>query len=157
MFSSVSSRKAAKINPIGMDVMKVFHYLNFDGASKGNPGLGAAGAVIYDADFSEIWGGSLLVGEKITNNHAEYAGLLLGLEKAIDLNIKMLVVRGDSLLVINHMTGKYKCNSPNLQNFYLRAKELERNFDEITYVHVLRDLNKRADQLSNMPIKELLS
>ena len=37
-----------------------------------------------------------------------------GLEKAIELNIKSLHIEGDSLLVINQLTGKYKCNSPNL-------------------------------------------
>jgi ribonuclease HI/probable phosphoglycerate mutase len=68
----------------------------------------------------------------------------------------MLVVRGDSQLVINQMTGKYKCNSPNLLELYSRAKELESKIDTVHYFHVLREYNKRADDLSNMPIKELL-
>jgi ribonuclease HI len=52
--------------------------LFFDGCSKGNPGLAGAGAVIYNND-QEIWSDSFFVGDKITNNYAEYSGLILGL------------------------------------------------------------------------------
>ena len=43
------------------------YVLYFDGCSKGNPGLGGAGAVLYE-DSQEVWGSSQLVGEKVTNN-----------------------------------------------------------------------------------------
>jgi len=129
--------------------------LFFDGCSKGNPGLAGAGAVIYNND-KEIWCETYFVGEKITNNHAEYSGLILGLQKAVELNIRSLVVMGDSQLVINHMTGKYKCKSPNLISLYEIAKNLERNFDTIEYKHILRNFNKRADELSNLGLNEYL-
>jgi ribonuclease HI len=87
--------------------------MNFDGCSRGNPGLSGAGAVIYN-DNDEIWSGSFFVGEKSTNNHAEYAGLILGLQQAQHLKIKNILIKGDSQLVINQMEGKYKCSSPNL-------------------------------------------
>lgn len=127
--------------------------MNFDGCSKGNPGLCGAGAVIYHND-TEIWSQSFFVGENATNNRAEYAGLILGLQQAVELNIKCLHVQGDSQLVINHMKGLYKCNSPNLIELYDRAKELEATFETIHYEHVLRHLNKRADHLSNIAIMD---
>jgi ribonuclease HI len=129
--------------------------MNFDGCSKGNPGLGGAGAVIY-YDNHEIWSGTFFVGENATNNHAEYAGLILGLQHAIELDIKKLLVKGDSQLVLNHMTGVYKCKSPNLVQLYDRAKELERSFDIIKYEHVLRNFNRRADELSNIAVDNYL-
>ena len=129
--------------------------MNFDGCSKGNPGLAGAGAVIYCLK-DELWGGSLFVGKNATNNQAEYAGLIYGLEKAIEMNIKILLVKGDSQLVINQMTGKYSCNSDNILPLYLKAKELEKEFQTIYYSHVLRSYNKRADQLSNEAIKEYI-
>ena len=129
--------------------------MNFDGCSKGNPGLAGCGAVIYHLN-EEIWSGTLFVGNKATNNQSEYSGLLLGLQKAIDMNIKSLLIKGDSLLVINQMTGKYKCNSENIIEFYEKAKELEKEFNSIYYVHVLRNLNKRADELSNDAIKDIV-
>lgn len=129
--------------------------MNFDGCSKGNPGLGGAGAVIY-YNNEEIWSGSFFVGENATNNHAEYAGLILGLQQAKELQINSLLVKGDSQLVINHMIGIYSCKSPNLIELYLKAKELEKNFDIINYEHVLRNLNKRADELSNIALEDYL-
>ena len=122
--------------------------MNFDGCSKGNPGIAGAGAVIYNNEI-EILSNTFFVGEKATNNHAEYAGLILGLQMAYELNIKSLLVKGDSLLVINHMNGTYKCSSANLIDLYSRAKELESKFDNIYYQHILRNFNKRADALSN--------
>ena len=127
--------------------------MNFDGCSKGNPGKAGAGAVIYNDDI-EIWSESFFVGENATNNHAEYAGLILGMQQAVELGIKRLLVIGDSQLVINHMKGIYKCSSPNLIELYNRAKELEKNFDEIFFEDVLRNSNKRADELANEGIKK---
>jgi len=129
--------------------------MNFDGCSKGNPGLAGAGAVIYCLD-DEIWSGSLFLGKNATNNQSEYTGLIFGLQQAIDMNIKTLLVKGDSQLVINQMTGRYKCNSENIFELYKKAKELEKNFENIYYVHVLRNLNKRADELSNDAIKDYI-
>ena len=129
--------------------------LMFDGGSRGNPGLSGAGAVIYHFD-KEIWSDSLFVGVSTTNNHAEYAGLILGLQQSKLLNIKHLKVEGDSLLVINQMKGLYKCRAENLISLYLEAKELETYFDKIEYNHVLRNKNKRADELSNIAIEKYL-
>lgn len=131
------------------------HKMNFDGCSKGNPGLAGAGAVIYHFD-KECWAESFFVGENFTNNHAEYAGLILGLQQAKALGIKNLKVEGDSLLVINHMKGVYKCKSINLIELYEKARELESHFERIEYVHVFRNQNKRADELSNIAVEQYL-
>ena len=129
--------------------------LQFDGCSKSNPGLAGAGAVIY-YNNEEIWSSHFFVGEKATNNHAEYAGLILGLHHAVELEIKTLIVEGDSLLVINQMNGKYKCNSANLIELYNEAKTLTTNFDSIFFNHIFRNKNKRADQLSNNAVDKYL-
>jgi len=130
--------------------------MNFDGCSKGNPGLSGAGAVIYCLD-DEIWSGSLFLGKNATNNQSEYTGLILGLQQAIDMKITTLLVKGDSQLVINQMIGKYKCNSENIIELYKTAKDLEKYFENIYFVHVLRNLNKRADELSNDAIKDYVN
>jgi len=146
---NIISKLSSKIYP------EIGFIMNFDGCSKGNPGLGGAGAVIcYNND--EIWSGSFFVGKNATNNHAEYAGLILGLHQAVEFEIKSLLVKGDSQLVINQMAGIYKCNSPNLIELHERAKELESKFDSIKYEHVFRNFNKRADELSNIAIENYL-
>ena len=124
------------------------HVLYFDGCSKGNPGPAGAGAVLYEKDI-EVWAGRLFVGEKETNNIAEYASLVLGLNEASNKGCKELLVRGDSLLVINQMKGTYKVNSDALRILYDRAKVLEKQFSKIEYEHIPREKNSRADQLAN--------
>ena len=144
-------KKAANVK-----IFPEFDYrMKFDGCSKGNPGLAGAGAVIYNFD-KEFWAESFFVGEHFTNNHAEYAGLILGLEKANVLGIKHLKVEGDSLLVINQMKGSYKCKSINLIELYEKARELESHFETIEYEHIFRNKNKRADELSNIAIDKYL-
>ena len=127
------------------------YVLYFDGCSKGNPGLGGAGAVLYK-DGEEVWGSSQLVGEKVTNNVAEYCGLIMGLQEVFVRKIKSILVRGDSQLVIKQMKGEYKVKSSSLVEYYQQAKLLEKYFDKIVFEHVYRDKNKRADELSNMAL-----
>jgi len=145
--------------PFKNEEAKVFpepnYTMNFDGCSKGNPGLAGVGAVIYNLD-DEIWSGSLFLGKNATNNQSEYTGLIFGLQQAIDMKIKTLTVKGDSQLVINQMTGKYKCNSDNIIELYKKAKELEKEFEKIYYVHILRNFNIRADELSNKAVKDYI-
>jgi len=124
------------------------YVLFFDGCCKGNPGPGGAGAVLYK-DKIEIWSDSIFVGKKVTNNIAEYTGLIIGLKQAIKVGIKNIKVNGDSQLVIKQMTGNYKVNSENLIELYKIAKQLEKSFDSISFNHVYRKDNKRADSLSN--------
>ena len=130
--------------------------LMFDGCSRGNPGLAGAGAVIYHFG-KEVWSGDFFVGENFTNNHAEYAGLILGLQQAKAFGINNIKVEGDSMLVINQMKGIYKCKSANLIELYDKAKELEGSFENIEFDHILRNKNKRADQLSNIAVDKYLA
>ena len=125
------------------------HTLFFDGCSKGNPGRAGAGAVLYDVNGAEVFAESVFVGPSATNNEAEYAGLILGLNEAQKRGITELHVRGDSQLVIRQMQGKYKVNSPNLVPLHQCATTLVSNFAKIDFEHVYRDKNHRADALSN--------
>ena len=125
------------------------YLLKFDGCSKGNPGLSGAGAVIYKNGV-EIWSKSIFVGKNNTNNEAEYNGLIIGLEEAVEMGIESLDVEGDSLLIIKQMRGEYKVKSEKLLNLYIKAKLYENMIKEIEYNHVYREKNIRADELSNM-------
>lgn len=148
-------KKIIPVSTVGEKVLLITnfcHKLRFDGASKGNPGLSGAGAVIYNED-KEIWSESHFIGNDRTNNEAEYIGLILGLRKAIELNIKELLVEGDSMLIIKQMTGEYRVTSDRLEPLHKTAKSLETQFDKIAYKHIYRKDNKRADELANIAIK----
>ena len=129
------------------------YLLRFDGCSKGNPGLAGSGAVIYYNNL-EIWSKAVFVGKNSTNNEAEYTGLIIGLEEAAQMKIESLQVEGDSLLVIKQMKGEYKVKSANLINLYNEAKLLEKEFEFISFNHIYRENNKRADELSNIAISK---
>jgi ribonuclease HI len=45
--------------------------------------------------------------------------------------------------------GKWKVNSLNLKELNEEAKEFVKCFDKISFFHVKRELNKRADELAN--------
>jgi ribonuclease HI len=138
-----------------LPIKKTNNYLlKFDGCSKGNPGLSGAGAVIYKNGV-EIWSKSIFVGKNNTNNEAEYNGLLIGLEEAVNMGIETLDVEGDSLLIIKQMKGEYKVKSEKLLNLYTKAKLYEKMIKEIEYNHVYREKNIRADELSNMGLSFL--
>jgi ribonuclease HI len=145
-----TEKKVAKIYP------EIEHKLQFDGCSKSNPGIAGAGAVIYKFT-EEISSKIKFVGNNATNNAAEYTGLIIGLKEAINLGIKALTVEGDSMLVIKQMKGEYKVKSGNLIDLYNEAKLLEKEFNHISFKHIYRENNKRADELSNLAIsKEFL-
>ena len=80
--------------------------------------------------------------------------LIIGLKEAINLGIKEIDVEGDSMLVIKQMKGEYKVKSTNLIKLYNEAKVLEKEFNIITFKHIYRENNKRADELSNMAISK---
>jgi ribonuclease HI len=101
-----------------------------------------------------VWAGYSFVDTSATNNQAEYTGLIIGLKYAVDNQIQDLLVQGDSQLVINQMTGKYKCNADKLVDLHKTAKALEKQIKTVQYAHVLRKFNARADELSNMAVQK---
>jgi ribonuclease HI len=136
--------KDAKIFPV------LSHIMNFDGCSKGNPGLAGIGAVIYN-EGQEIWSSSKFIGTK-TNNYSEYSALIFGLQEALRLGIECLCVLGDSLLVINQLNGIYRVKSEDLLELYEEAVRLKNMFKYIEFNHIYREKNKRADELSNIAL-----
>ena len=130
--------------------MENIYKLYFDGASRGNPGLGGCGISI-ECKNKEIGVDYKYLGT-CTNNIAEYSALELGLKKAIDLNIKNVIVFGDSLLVINQVNKLWKCNNVNLKKILNNIHHLKLNFTNIKFVHIKREKNLRADYLANKSI-----
>jgi ribonuclease HI len=123
----------------------------FDGCSKNNPGEAGIGVVVYNSNFEEIIVLQQAIGIK-TNNEAEYMALIEGLLALTIYGIKSVTIFGDSQLVINQVTKKYKVKSENLIPLYNEVQELIKRFDYIEFTHILRNKNKRADYLANNSI-----
>jgi ribonuclease HI len=122
-----------------------------DGGSRGNPGPAAYGYVILDMDDKVVKQEGVYIGDT-TNNQAEYQSLKYGLESALALGVKELEVYMDSQLVINQINGLYKIRNVELKPHYERIKILAQEFDQISFTHVPRELNKLADAMVNQAL-----
>lgn len=129
----------------------MFASLYFDGASRGNPGNAACGGVLYNKNNEEIATYTKYLGKQ-TNNYAEYMGLYIGMLEAQTHNISDLTIYGDSQLIIRQCSGIYKVKNETLKEIYTKVKEVEKLFDSVSYNHVKRNLNQRADELANQSL-----
>ena len=138
----------------GLDSMAGKCYKLFsDGACRGNPGVGGAGAVITDAGESVVWEGKEYLGH-CTNNIAEYKALILGLKGALSHDYKNLEVYLDSELLAKQINGSYRVKNENLQVLMKEVRSLLTSFESVQVKHVLRSHNSHADRLANMAIDE---
>lgn len=125
--------------------------LEFDGASKGNPGLSGAGAVLKADDGSLVC--RLREGVGIaTNNVAEYRAVLLGLKHALEKGFKRIRVQGDSKLVCMQVQGLWKTKNENMATLCMEVKQLVDKFMYFQISHVLRDFNSAADVEANLAL-----
>ncbi len=127
--------------------MKVTIYI--DGGSRGNPGPAAAGVVITDADGKALKESGVYIG-RATNNVAEYTGLVEALKAALVLGATEAEVFSDSELVVKQMMGEYRVKNPGLQPLFAEAQQSARSFESISFTHVRRENNVKADALVNM-------
>jgi len=122
-----------------------------DGASRGNPGPAAAGGVIYSQTDEIIAEISKPLGIQ-TNNVAEYLALKLTLERALELGINNVEVFMDSKLVVEQIQGRWKIKNERLREINDEIKLILTQFQNISFKHIPRNLNKIADQLANMAL-----
>lgn len=121
-----------------------------DGGSRGNPGPAGYGALVRDPSSGAVLaetGASLGV---VTNNVAEYHGLIAGLRAAAQLEPGAdTEVRMDSRLVVEQMSGRWKIKHEELQSLAATARELASRLGQVSYVWVPRARNTAADRLAN--------
>jgi len=126
-----------------------------DGAARGNPGPSGAGAVLIEPGGTVVAKLGKYLGNQ-TNNYAEYMGLLIGLKHAKSMGAKEIEVFADSELLIRQLGGRYQVKSPTLRPLYEEAVKLLNDFSRVKLVHVPREMNAAADEMSNRAIDERL-
>lgn len=119
-----------------------------DGGSRGNPGPSAAGFVIMNTHEDVIHQGGMYLGIT-TNNQAEYQGVRIGLEKALELGVRSVDFRIDSMLVVNQLNGIYQIKNRELWPINERVRDLVGQFDKVSFSHVRREFNQLADGMVN--------
>lgn len=127
-----------------------------DGGSRGNPGPSASGFVLLDMSGKILHEEGVYLGIT-TNNQAEYQALKLGLEMALrDFGVRYVHVYMDSLLVVNQMKKIFKVRNRDLWPVHDAITQLLLKFEKVSFDHVPRELNKRADAEVNKCLDEQL-
>jgi len=129
-------------------------HLFTDGGSRGNPGESAVGVILEDPSAGKVLKEH---SERIglgTNNTAEYRALISGLQIAAQYQPQRLVCHLDSELVVRQVTGEYKVKMPTLQTLVEEVQELSSEFKNISFVHIPRRDNHRADALVNRALDD---
>ena len=129
--------------------------LRCDGGSRGNPGPGALGYVLCDDKGHEVEARGEYLGV-CTNNVAEYRSLIAGLVAAARHEVRTLVVRMDSELVVRQMLGQYKVKNEGLKPLHAEARVAATKVGAVRFESVPRDDNGRADGLVNEALDQAL-
>ncbi|MFE2271304.1 bifunctional RNase H/acid phosphatase [Streptomyces lavendulae] len=120
-----------------------------DGGSRGNPGPAGYGAVVLDPATGETLAERAEFIGVATNNVAEYKGLIAGLTAARELAPDATVlVRMDSKLVVEQMSGRWKIKHPDMKPLAAQAAKILPRA-QVTYEWIPRERNKHADRLAN--------
>jgi ribonuclease HI len=126
--------------------------IHTDGASRGNPGT-AAFAFTLARPNQPIYEEAGCLGTS-TNNQAEYTAIVRALEHACQLGVtEPIILRSDSELIVKQMRGEYRVKNQELRSLYEQACRAAQALPGgVTFEHVRREQNRRADQLCNQAL-----
>jgi ribonuclease HI len=127
-----------------------------DGAARGNPGPAGIGVVVKGKGGKVLFQVAKGIGVA-TNNVAEYSAALEGLRHAAELGAKKLILRSDSKLLIEQLSGRWRVKNPTLIRLHAEVRALLGRFDSVAFEHVPRELNRSADRLANRGVDEWLA
>jgi len=124
-----------------------------DGGSRGNPGPSAAAYIIMDRDQNIVAQDGKFLGHG-NSGMAEYVGVELALQKAIELGAKNIEFRSDSLMVVNQLNGLFSVKNQEFRAIHDRIIHLMLQFQRVNFRHVHREYNRIADGLVNKILDE---
>ena len=126
-----------------------------DGGSRGNPGPAAAGVMFCNEKGQSIKEYSEYLGDKLTNNEAEYKAVIFALKKFKAVFGKKLAknseieIKSDSELLVKQLNAQYKILNENIQPLFLEIWNLKFDFKKLKFKRIPREKNKQADRLAN--------
>ena len=83
-----------------------------------------------------------------TNNEVEYEAIFKGSELARSVEAKLILVLGDSQLVIGQINGTYEAKEERMKKYLNRVIRLVKRFKEADFVQILREENVETDTLA---------
>ena len=127
-----------------------------DGASRGNPGPAAAAFRILDERGVLMKSSTQFLGRR-TNNEAEYEAVIFALKEAQNFTKEVVHCFLDSELVVKQLNGEYQVLNPRLEDLWLRVREIQQKFQNVSFSHVPRsNINiKEVDKLANRALTKM--
>ena len=92
-----------------------------------------------------------------TNNEAEYLALIKGVEKLVNLKVVTVDIYADSELVVKQVLGIYKVKNERMKILHNLVLEKLKLIDQWNLVHIRREKNIRADELSKLGMNKAKS
>jgi ribonuclease HI len=138
----------------------------FDGVCEPkNPGgHGAYGILVkMDGMIVKTGGGYVGHGQGISNNVSEYAGVGAVLDWILNERPPggcVVIIRGDSKLVIKQLSGEWKIHGGYYEKWYRRAKQMlevlnERIEGNVRFEWIPREKNGECDQYSKQILRDM--
>ena len=127
--------------------------IQIDGAARGNPGPAGVGVVLSDSRGKKLKELAVYLGES-TNNVAETCALILGLQEALRLGSRRVLVLTDSELLARQVTGAYRVKDERLRLLHALIRPLKESFEHFEIRHLPREENRAADRLANKAVTE---
>lgn len=125
--------------------------LYVDGSSRGNPGPAGAGAVIMDAEETQLARLGRPVGSRTGNNTAEYVALQLGLSELVArYEPRSLEVRIDSMTVIRDVWGGEDPTESGVETYSEAVAAALSRVPEHRYTHLADSDPNPADALATV-------
>lgn len=120
-----------------------------DGGSRGNPGPAGSGAVLIDSETGSVLAEIAMFIGVATNNVAEYRAVLAAVDVANEIAPDAeLLVRMDSKLVVEQMSGRWKVKNEGMQDLF-QSMQKSIGSRKITFEWIPREQNGKADALAN--------
>ena len=140
----IKERKSKKIRKIGQAPVMIFPCGFFDGAS-----ITSSAGVGFCLFLKENHHLDFAIGIGCgTNTKAELLGLWALLKSSQMMRIPLVKIYGDSQIIINWAKGVYILTPPDLFHWCRDTKKLITSFQDLTFCHIYREHNRKADGLS---------
>jgi ribonuclease HI len=138
-----------------------------DGASRSNPGHAACAFLVSLEGNDPFKTDKRYLGDKITNNQAEYQGIASALAYLVELitsspagSFSDITIHSDSQLVVEQINGAWKVRNAELrapcQECQEHLRTLRDRGHKVDLKWIPRERNSRADQLCNQALDEAI-
>ncbi|XP_038687612.1 uncharacterized protein LOC119987002 [Tripterygium wilfordii] len=121
--------------------------LQVDGSSTRR---GSGAGIVLVAPEGEVLEMAIRLGFPATNNEAEYEALFQGVQNALRLGAKELVIYSDSQLVVNQLTGLYSARTATMAAYMEKTKQLLDRLHDYKVIQIPREQNDHADALATL-------